>query len=91
MTSLQSAHSHRHSKGRCLKILRSLSAYLDNELSSDVCREIRLHLGDCPNCELFLSSLRRTIDLCRHVNPKPLSPSLRAQIRRQIAKAINRS
>ncbi|MES4786211.1 MAG: anti-sigma factor [Nitrospiraceae bacterium] len=91
MTGLRSAHSHRHSKAQCLKILRSLSAYLDNELTSDVCREIRLHLGACPNCEIFLTSLRRTVDLCRHAHSKPLSSRLRAQFRRQIFRAVGRS
>ena len=68
----QPAHRHRgHSKADCLKILRGLSAYLDDELAGDVCREIRKHLGACPNCEGFLDSLRQTVTLCRHVEPPP--------------------
>lgn len=79
---------HRHSKAECLKILRNLSTYLDDELTADVCREIRAHLGACPNCELFLASLRQTITLCRHAEPPPLSPALKTEIRRQILRSI---
>lgn len=79
-----------HSKADCLKILRGLSAYLDDELAGDVCREIRRHLGACPNCEVFLDSLRQTITLCRHVEPPPLSPAAKARLRGHILKAAGR-
>lgn len=80
-----------HSQGRCLKILRRLSAYLDNDLSVGVCAEIRKHLGACPNCEVFVNSLRETVTLCRHMEPPPLSPSLKARLRGEILKAAGRS
>lgn len=86
-----SDHAHRHSKAQCIRILRNLSTYLDDELTSAVCREIRAHLGACPNCELFLASLRQTITLCRHSAPPPLSPSLKTQLRRKILNAIGRA
>jgi hypothetical protein len=86
------APPHRHSKAQCIKILRNLSTYLDDELARDVCEEIRLHLGACPNCELFLASLQQTVSLCRHAeHPPPLSPRLKAQIRRQILKALSQA
>lgn len=81
---------HGHSKAGCLKILRGLSAYLDDELEGDVCREIRKHLGACPNCEVFLASLRSTITLCRHVTPPPLSSAAKARLRGHILKAAGR-
>lgn len=83
-------HSHRHTKAQCLKILRHLSTYLDNELAEEVCRDIRAHLGACPNCELFIGSLRRTITLCRHAEPPPLSAESKARLHRLIVQAIHR-
>ncbi|MGH7254298.1 MAG: anti-sigma factor family protein [Nitrospirales bacterium] len=76
-----------HSKARCLKILRHLSAYLDDELTLGVCDEIRKHLGACPKCEVFVQSLRQTVSLCRHAETRPLSPGLKARIRQQVFKA----
>jgi anti-sigma factor RsiW len=75
---------HSHASGSCLNILRQLSAYIDDELPSQICRELRLHLGACPNCEVFVASLRDTITLCRHRPTPPLSPSDRAAIRHEI-------
>lgn len=76
-----------HRKRNCVKVLERLSAYLDNELSGDICSEIRAHLGDCPNCEVFLDSLRQTVRLCQQRPSPPLSEKDRAALRRQILKA----
>ena len=81
--------AHRHSKAGCVKILRRLSAYLDDELTADVCKEVRAHMGACPRCELFLDSLRQTISLCRHFDAAPLSPAKKLQLRREIENAIS--
>jgi anti-sigma factor RsiW len=81
---------HRHSKAGCVKILQRLSAYLDDELTAEVCKEVRAHMGVCPKCEIFLDSLRQTISLCRHFEASPLSLSKKLQLRREIQKAISR-
>ena len=77
---------HRHMSGerRCLDILRQLSAYIDDELPEDICAELRRHLGACPNCEVFIASLRDTVRLCRHHQPPPLSAYDRARLRQEI-------
>ena len=81
------ARPHDHDKGRCLVILRQLSAFIDDELTADICREIRQHLGACPNCEDFVASLRQTVALCRHQPVPTLSPVDRARMRAMILKA----
>ena len=82
--STANSHGHRHQKGRCLHILRQLSAYIDDELSTDICQEIRHHLGACPNCETFVASLRQTVSLCRHSASPTLSKADRARMRQNI-------
>ncbi|HMU54600.1 MAG TPA: zf-HC2 domain-containing protein [Nitrospira sp.] len=83
----RSAHHAAHRLGRCLYILRQLSAYIDDELPSDICRELRRHLGACPNCEVFAASLREAVGLCRHRPTPHLSSSDRAALRREIIRA----
>jgi len=78
---------HRHETGRCLHILRELSAFIDDELSEHVCQEIRRHLGACPHCEDFVASLRQTVSLCRRSPAPVLSASDRAQMREKILEA----
>lgn len=80
---------HKAGPGHCLKLLRQLSAYIDGELPSDICQEIRRHLGDCPNCEVFILSLKQTVILCRHRPVPPLKPADRVALRRAILKKAN--
>ena len=83
------AHRHQPGNSHCLDVLRQLSAYIDDELPSDICGELRRHLGACPNCEVFITSLRQTVTLCRHSQTPQLSARDRAEIRREILQASN--
>lgn len=82
-----SSHRHTPGQGHCVDLLRQLSAYIDDELPSDICREIRRHLGACPNCEVFIASLRQTVTLCQHRPVPPLKPADRMSLRRAILSA----
>jgi anti-sigma factor RsiW len=83
-----SSHHHAHSEAQCVDLLRQLSAYIDDELPSDICGEIRRHLGTCPNCEVFISSLQQTITLCRHRPAPELTSVDRRNMRQMILDAV---
>ncbi len=87
--STPSSHGHSHRQGDCVDLLRQLSAYIDDELPSDICTEIRQHLGACPNCEVFIASLKHTVTLCRHRPAPPLTSVDRKNMRRAILDAAN--
>ena len=78
---------HGHTKAQCLNILKNLSAYLDDDLSVSICSEIRKHLGACPNCEVFVESLRQTVTLCRHYQAHPLSTTEKVRLKQDILRA----
>ena len=82
-----SSHRHTPGQGHCVDLLRQLSAFIDDELPSDICREIRKHLGACPNCEIFIASLRQTVILCRHRPVPPLKSADQVSMRRAILDA----
>jgi len=84
-----SSHGHTHGQGHCVDLLRQLSAYIDDELPSDICREIRRHLGACPNCEVFIASLQHTVTLCRHRPAPQLTSTERMNMRRAILDMAN--
>ncbi|MCC6141722.1 MAG: zf-HC2 domain-containing protein [Nitrospira sp.] len=79
--------SPRREKERCVAVLKKLSAYIDDELPGALCDELRKHLGDCPNCEEFVLSLRQTVALCRHRPALALSQAERARMRNDILRA----
>ena len=84
-----SSHHHTHGQGHCVELLRQLSAYIDDELPTDICQEIRRHLGACPNCEIFIASLQHTVTLCRHHPAPGLTSTERVNMRRTILDLAN--
>jgi anti-sigma factor RsiW len=84
-----SSHRHTHGQARCIDLLRQLSAYIDDELPSDICQEIRRHLGACPNCEVFIGSLQQTVTLCRQHPTPQLTSDDRMNMRRAILNTAN--
>ena len=87
-TNEKATSSHRHSKKECVKLLGHLSAYLDGELKETLCAKIRRHADLCRKCELFISSLRQTVSLCRHARAATLTPAAKTRLRRAILKAL---
>ncbi|WP_129629063.1 anti-sigma factor family protein [Candidatus Oscillochloris fontis] len=69
---------------RCGGLASQLSAYLDGELPADLCRELELHIGDCPDCKVVLDTLRRTVQIVHDLASTPteisLPPSVEARL-----------
>jgi len=69
--------------GSCKELFARLSEYIDGELDESICAGIESHLGDCPPCQRFLESLRRTVGLLESM-PRPpveIDPRLREELR----------
>jgi anti-sigma factor RsiW len=69
---------------KCLRLFARLSEYLDGELSARDCKAIRKHMEGCANCQGFLKTLEKTVDLCRRYPaqdvPKPIKAQARAEL-----------
>jgi anti-sigma factor (TIGR02949 family) len=65
-------HDHKH----CLELFEKLSEYIDGELDHATCSEIKRHAEDCVACFSCLETLKRTVDLCKNVEEKPIPVNL---------------
>jgi anti-sigma factor (TIGR02949 family) len=54
-----------HSYDNCEALLGSLSEYIDEDLTPELCLEVERHLAGCEDCRAVLNTTRRTIDLVR--------------------------
>jgi anti-sigma factor (TIGR02949 family) len=78
----------KHKSQKCLRLFAKLSGFLDGELSKTEAAAIRRHLADCRNCEVFLDTLRQTVELCRRMHTTKAAPGpLKAAARRQLLAA----
>lgn len=80
----------RRSAAQCRKVLRAISAYLDNDLSKAACARIRRHLHACLKCAELAHSLKRTVALCKKADVARLSASEKSRLRKEILAAVSR-
>ena len=50
-------------RATCETLVRLLSDYVDKELSEEDVERLEDHLADCPPCEVFLNTFRKSVDL----------------------------
>lgn len=59
----------------CRVLLDSLSAYVDHDLSDDLCAEIERHMLSCENCRIVVNTLRKTVELYHETAQDVRAPS----------------
>jgi RNA polymerase sigma-70 factor (ECF subfamily) len=52
---------------RCKAMFAELSNYLDEQLDDSLCDELEKHLDGCEPCQVFVATLKATIEQCRKV------------------------
>jgi len=53
---------HEHNLG-CQDILKNLNAYIDGELDAAMCNQVEAHIEACPDCQIVVNTLKKTIQL----------------------------
>ncbi len=69
---------------RCKEMFAELSNYLDDELDDSLCEELEKHMDGCEPCKAFLSSLEKSIQLCRAAPNESPDPRVAAKLRREL-------
>ncbi len=75
----------------CKKLFAELSDYLDAKLDDSMCDQIEYHLEGCSPCQVFLESLKRTVEECRRHAPGRLDAKKSAQIRASLLAQYRRA
>ena len=66
----------------CHDLLGSLSEYIDGTLRAELCSELEQHLAGCDQCQVVVSTLRKTIEIY-HANGE-LAVELPQDIRQRL-------
>jgi anti-sigma factor RsiW len=71
----------------CSKLLEQFSAYLEDDLKGDCCKQLEAHLAACPECFESLEQFRQLLGRCseaRSSDSQTVSGSLRKRILEKI-------
>lgn len=65
---------------KCAELLGALSDYIDGELEARLCAEIEAHMRDCPDCQIMVDTLRKTVVLYRLHGQVEVPPDVRSRL-----------
>ncbi len=74
----------------CREYFERVSEYLDGELDEELCRRIRKHLDQCPECMDCIESLRKTVRLCRQAGRDRIPAETRARLSKALRVCLER-
>ena len=67
--------------GHCKDSLAQFSAYIDGELSQELCAQLEEHLSSCENCRVVLNTMQKTIELYHvHSGDESLPQQVRSRL-----------
>jgi anti-sigma factor RsiW len=69
---------------------KHLSDYLDGDLAASLTALIDAHRGECPPCEAFIRTLRRSVELVRARPREPLSEGVKTRLVEALRQARDR-
>lgn len=73
----------------CLKTIKRLCGYMENDLSLECCEEIEKHLRECESCRGEYSKMENALTLCRK-SREALSEEEKMIIKENIFKLIEK-
>ena len=69
-----------HDHEKCSKLFAQLSEYIDRELDEVTCQSIEKHIAQCPPCQACLSTLKRTVALCKQMDSDKVPQALKQRL-----------
>ena len=70
---------------RCEDVLREISNYLDQDVPSELRRQIEEHLDACDNCHVLVNTTRKTISLVGGSNVFEIPASVSERLLERLA------
>ena len=71
-----------HDHTRCRELLGQFSDYIDGDLEASLCAEIETHLAGCPDCQVMVDTMRKTITLYHRQAPAALPSDVEKRLYR---------
>lgn len=65
---------------KCREVLEQVSDYLDAEAAQELVERIEEHFGHCPNCRVYVDTVKKTISLYRSETPLDCPEQVRLRL-----------
>ncbi len=72
----------------CKQFLDELGDFLDETVEGEVRRKLEEHLTECPNCWVICDTTKKTIQICKGMEPQPVPPEVQSRLIAAVEKKI---
>ena len=64
----------------CKDFLKELTDFLDETTDPETRRQLQEHINECPNCWVVLDTTKKTLQVYKGFEPKPLPEDVRSRL-----------
>ena len=67
-------------------VYKQICDFMGEDLDAPVCKEVAEHLESCPNCKVYLDTVKKTVTICQETEKKEAIP---IEIKSRLFKVLN--
>jgi len=64
----------------CKQFLEELNEFLDDSADSEFRAKLNRHVSECPNCWVVMDTTKKTIEVYKGMDPKPIPEEIRTKL-----------
>ena len=56
------------------KVIEKICDFMGEDLDAQACKEVIEHIENCPDCKIYLDTMRKTVTICRDLEKNKKLP-----------------
>jgi len=68
------------------EVYKQICDFMGEDLDAPACKEVAQHLENCPNCKVYLDTVKKTVTICQETEKKEKIPQ---DIKNRLFKVLN--
>lgn len=67
-------------------VYKQICDFMGEDLNAPACQEVAEHLEKCPNCKVYLDTVKKTVTICRENEKEEAMPK---EVKNRLYKVLN--
>ncbi|MCK4558803.1 MAG: hypothetical protein KAV45_03395 [Calditrichia bacterium] len=68
------------------EVYKKICDFMGEDLNAPACKEVAEHLESCPNCKVYLDTVKKTVIICQEIEKEEKMPQ---EVKNRLFKVLN--
>ncbi len=68
------------------EVYKKICDFMGEDLNAPACKEVADHLDSCPNCKVYLDTVKKTVTICQEIEKEEEMPQ---EVKNRLFKVLN--